>query len=489
MSEQKSNSTKNSSFLSGFLHIGLGTAINMVIGFFTTPIITRIVDPAEYGRLSIFNMYISISIMVLCFGLDQALVRYYYKRNTLEYKRWIICNCNILPTVISIAFVIVFSAVVKLFNLPFEFSDTLLLLSFGVVGHLLYRFATLVLRLENNNKLYSGVYVANKCIYIILALGLVLLTDLDRFLCLAIATVTAFLTTAIFAVVKSRNKWGLNFSSKFEDISRKELLIYGLPFIVSMGLTTLFQSIDKLSLNHFCDYSTVGVYTSAMTIISVFAIVQTTFNAMWAPMMVKHYEQDPNDKGFYTKYNSYITVVMFTFGLTLILFKDLFGLLLGTKYREAAYIVPFLAIEPIMLTISETTVTGIVVKNKSYMNIVVGAVSCLTNLIGNMMLIPLIGPKGAAISTGLSYIVFFLMRTIIGGRYFKVDYHLKKFALITLALIAFASLNAFTKFGWWTIVTYCLTLGLLICLYKRSVCGLWSVFTGVFSKVVSRLQK
>ena len=489
MSEQESKLEKNSGFLSGFFHIGFGTAINMVIGFLTTPIITRIVDPAEYGRLSIFNMYISISIMVLCFGLDQALVRYYYKKETLKYKRWIISNCSILPTAITIAFVIVFSAAVKLFNLPFEFSDTLLLLSFGVVGHLLYRFATLVLRLENNNKLYSGVYVANKSIYIILALGLVLLTELDRFLCLAIATVTAFLSTAIFAVVKSRNKWRVNTSSRFEDISRKELLVYGLPFIVSMGLTTLFQSIDKLSLNHYCDYSTVGVYTSAMTIISVFAIVQTTFNAMWAPMMVKHYEQDPNDKGFYTKYNSYITVIMFVFGLTLILFKDIFGLLLGAKYREAAYIVPFLAIEPIMLTISETTVTGIVVKNKSYMNIIVGAVSCLANFIGNTMLIPLIGPKGAAISTGLSYIVFFLMRTIIGGKYYKVDYQLNKFTLITFALIGFASVNAFTKFGWWTIATYCLSLGVLICLYKRSVCSLWNLFIGVLSKVVSRLHK
>ena len=78
------NTKSSNSFLSGFFHIGLGTMINMIIGFFTTPIITRIVAPSEYGRLSIFTMYINISIMVLCFGLDQALIRYYYKKN---YRR------------------------------------------------------------------------------------------------------------------------------------------------------------------------------------------------------------------------------------------------------------------------------------------------------------------------------------------------------------------------------------------------------------------
>lgn len=486
MDKEKENPRKGGGLLSGFLHIGLGTAINMVIGFFTTPIITRVVDPAEYGRLAIFNMYISIAIMVLCFGLDQALVRFYYKDESIDYKRWLISNCSIIPLIITMVFVTIFSLLVKCFDLNFEFKDSLLLLSFGVVGHLLYRFGTLVLRLENKNKLYSAVYVANKVIYISLALGLVLLTDWNRFYCLSFATVFSFLSTAIFALLNSRDKWRVVFANSCGSITRNELIRYGLPFIVSMGLTTLFQSIDKMSLNHFCDYATVGVYTSAITIISVFAIIQTTFNAMWAPMMVKHYEQAPEDRIFFTKYNSLITVIMFAFGLTLILCKDIFGLLLGAKYREAAYIVPFLAIEPIMLTISETTVTGIVVKNKSYMNIIVAGVSCITNLIGNTVLIPLIGPKGAAVSTGISYIVFFIMRTVIGGRYYRVDYNLFKFTIVTSLLVGFAAINAFSKFGIWTIVGYFICMGCLFGLYKSSVKSLWKTVYGILLKTLKR---
>lgn len=469
MGKETESTQKKGGFLAGFFHIGLGTAINMIIGFFTTPIITRIVDPAEYGRLAIFNMYISIAIMILCFGLDQALVRYYYKEDSNDYKRWLVSSCSIIPLIISVAFVFFFSIVVKLLGLRFEFEDSLLLLSFGIVGHLLYRFGTLVLRLDNKNKLYSAVYVANKVIYITLALGLVLLTDWNRFYCLGCATVFSFFSTAVFAVLRSREKWKLVFSNSCGGVTRRELLKYGLPFIVSMGLTTLFQSIDKMSLNYFCDYATVGIYTSAMTIISVFAIIQTTFNTMWAPMMVKHYESNPEDRNFYTRYNSLITVTMFSFGLTLILFKDIFGLLLGAKYRDAAYIVPFLAIEPIMLTISETTVTGIVVKNKSYMNIIVAGVACVTNIIGNSVLVPFVGPKGAAISTGLSYIVFFIMRTVIGSKYYKVNYNLGKFAVITVFLIGFAVVNTFSRFGIWTIASYLTCIGCLVVLYRDSV--------------------
>lgn len=482
--ENKTETTRD--VLSGFFHIGFGTAINMIIGFFTTPIITRIVDPEEYGRFSIFTMYISIAIMVLCFGLDQTLVRYYYKKKSIEYKRWLISNCSIFPILFSIAFVVGFSSVVSIFDLPFEYADCVWLLSIGVVGHLLYRFATIVLRLENKNKLYSGVYVANKVIYIVMAFALVLFTDWNRFYCLAISTVAAFLSAALFALLMSRDKWKLSLTGTFEEIKRKELVIYGLPFIVSMGLTTLFQSIDKFSLNHFCDYATVGIYTSAMTIVNVFAIIQTTFNTMWAPMMVKHYEQAPEDRKFYAKANAFITVIMFAFGLTLVLCKDVFGMLLGAKYRAAAYIVPFLALEPIMLTISETTVVGIVVKNKSYMNIVVSLVACATNFTGNTVLVPLIGPRGAAISTGLSYIVFFVMRTIIGARYYTVNFGLKRFALISIAMIEFATICAFSKFSLWTVGAYIMCIFVLFLLYRDSVKSLWHIVVNTLSRKKAR---
>ena len=132
-----------------------------------------------------------------------------------------------------------------------------------------------------------------------------------------------------------------------------------------MGITILFQTADKLALNAYGTYSDVGIYSSTMTLVNVFAIVQTSFNTLWAPMAVEHYSKDPNDKSLYYKGNQIITVIMFFIGLTLILFKDVFALLLGEKYREAAYILPFLIFNPIMYTISETTVNGLVCRRKS----------------------------------------------------------------------------------------------------------------------------
>lgn len=248
-----------------------------------------------------------------------------------------------------------------------------------------------------------------------------------------------------------------------------ELINYGWPFIISMGITQLFQALDKISLNKYCSYTDVGVYSSAMTLVNIFAIVQTSFNSLWGPMAIEHYETKREDTSFYKDANQYITIIMFFLGFSLIFVKDIFAFLLGTSYRDAAYILPFLIFNPIMYTISETTVQGIVFMKKTKMNIVIGAISCLVNYVGNSLLVPALGCKGAAISTGISYIVFGVLRTCISNHYFYIDFSLGRFAIITLVAILFAGYNTFFKFNYFTIILYIVSIIILIVLYKKYI--------------------
>ena len=244
---------------------------------------------------------------------------------------------------------------------------------------------------------------------------------------------------------------------------------YAFPYVFSMGITILFQTADKLALNAYGTYSDVGIYSSTMTLVNVFAIVQTSFNTLWAPMAVEHYSKDPNDKSLYYKGNQIITVIMFFIGLTLILFKDVFALLLGEKYREAAYILPFLIFNPIMYTISETTVNGLVFMKKSNYQVVVAIGACVANIIGNTVLVPKLGCKGAAISTGLSYIIFFTLRTVLSNKCFYVDFKLKRFYILTLLIVLYAGYSTFFSFGLYSIIGYAVCVASILIMYKPTV--------------------
>ena len=459
------------SFLKHFTIIGGGTIINMLIGLLTEPIITRLVDPAENGKYGIFTMYSNLAVMVLCLGLDQALVRYYYEKDTDDYKRSLLSKCIMIPVICCFAV----SGIVMFLSLSgivrFKFNPLIMgILCIFTLFQLIYRFSLLLVRLEYKSKLYSLLNIIHKLMYLAAVFPLIFVFKENSVMALVISATIASFACVFTSIVTNKKLWKL--SKKGEDsceTTKKELLRFGYPYILSMGLAVLFSAIDKISLDIFRTDREIGIYNSAITLINVFAIIQTTFNPLWQPMSVEHYTKDPEDKTFYQKGNQLITIVMFFIGLSLILFKDLFVYLLGAKYRDAATILPFLCFNPIMYTISETTVSGLVFKKKSMMQIVVSAGSCAANIIGNIILVPRLGCEGAAISTGLSYIVFFTLRTVLSNRYFYVDFKLGRFYTLTFAAVLYSFYNTFFKFGILTIVGYAACVALIIVLYFDSV--------------------
>lgn len=462
---------KKSNFLKHFAIISSGTLFNIVLVLLTTPVITRIVNPTEYGKLSLFTMYATIGTMICCFGLDQALVRYYYEQNSMEYKRALVNKCIRIPVVVSSAGGVLWIVLgMSKGNLgPFSFPIIVLLYIFVVI-QMLYRFSVLTLRLEYKSKWYACLNTIQKVLYLGSALLALILIKRDHFIILTVSTVLSYMVCLILSFLVQPRIWNIKkWKKDMCNVSTKELLKYAYPFVFSSGLTMLFQTIDRIALNFFCTYNEVGIYASAVEMTNAFQIIQTTFNTLWTPMVMEHYTHDPIDTRFYQKGHRAITVIMFLMGLLLILGKDIFSMILGEKYRQAAYILPCLIFSPVMSTISETTAMGLIFKKKSKMQVAIALGACITNFLGNITLIPILGGKGAAISTGLSYIVFFSLRTMLANRYFYVKHQLGKLYVMIIMVGAFALYNTFIMFNWGTIVGFMICLISLLLLYKEVV--------------------
>ena len=447
-----------------------GTFFNVVIGIITTPIITRLVSPDSYGQLSIFNLYENIIVMVVCIGLDQALIRFYYREQTMIYKKNLIRQCTLMPFLIAVALggasILLYSN--SLFSFEFGLCGLVLLVICSVV-QLIRRFSFIVLRLEYRSNVYSILHIAQKIIYVIcVVLLLYFVEDYDFELLVVGTIISVFLVTAA-SIVSTKKLWSFTSTSK-TVISRKELFSFGIPFILSMGITTVFQAIDQFSIKYFCDFYETGIYSSAMSIIHIFALVQTTFNAFWGPLSTEHYQNNQEEnKDFYVKANDYVCIIMFIMGISLIMFKDILAFLLGSEYRLAVYIIPCLVFSPLMQTISETTSVGINYSQKSYLHIIVSLIACVVNILGNICLVPLFGGKGAAISTGIAYIVFFIFRTLFSAKYFKIALKYKKIVILGTMLLLYAMYNTFSTVSIWSFVGGVICILIWFVVYKNEI--------------------
>ena len=461
---------KEDSFLKQIFQLAAGAMINLIIGVLTTPIITRLVDPTEYGQLSLFNTYSSIALMVFTLGLDQTFVRYYYVEKEKRYQKKLLDFCFGFPIALTAigAVVILILNAIKPGVLGF---DNVVVWCFiaNVYILILNRFGMLVLRLQYKTSLYSAMNILHKALYVIIVIPLAVFLKRQYLYILIIATLVSVLVSAIISIISELNFWFERIRNFKLPVSRKELIKFGFPLMISSGVFLLFQATDKLCVKHFGTYSDVGVYSSAQSLMAVFSIIQSTFNTLWAPKAIDHYESNPDDRSFYQKMNQIITVLMFAFGACVLLGKDVFVMLLGEKYREASNIIPFLMFNPIMYTISETTVTGLSITKHTSSQVIITGVSAVVNFIGNMILIPVLGSKGAAVSTGLSYIVFFTMRTLFANHYFRVDFKLKRFYLLTAVFAVGGWYHLYHSFDLVIVGIFVITISLICILYRDTM--------------------
>lgn len=433
------------------ISLGAGTILYMIVGFIGTPIITRLVDPTAYGRMSMLSVYSSFGMMLCGLGLDQTLVRFFYQSDELAYKRKLLKTCfkySVIALITLIVICSIYLAVAVKYRFTYIQVDELPLMLLNVFSLLLSRYVMLTLRLTYKTKEYSLVNILHKVLYIFITVVLVIMLKRYHFACLAIATITSTLISAAIGVGINSELWQSKGEYTALPYDSMTLLKYGLPLMLSSGISVVFNALDKLALSKYCSLADVGVYASAMNIMAIFSIVKTTFTALWMPSAVEHYERDASNKLFYQKGNAIISCVMIIFGAGVVLCKDLIVLLLGSEYSGAAAIIPFLMFEPIMYTISESTATGIAISKKSGYQVIVSAGACILNLIGNVVLTPSLGGRGAALSTAIAYIMFFALRTGLANRVFFVEYHLTRFTLLVVMLFAFAFYGSLTVFSW-----------------------------------------
>lgn len=480
------------SFVSNFLILGAGSFIYLIVGLIGTPIVTRLVDPVDYGRMSMFTVYSSIAMMLCGLGLDQTLVRYFYREEEIDYKRKLLLQCSVWPLCMALLFGIVLLGmyalpVPKLFQ-EYSIVEAGLLVA-NILVLLIHRYSLLILRLRYHTKAYSTINIIQKASYIVLTVVLVSVFHSRYFIILAVATVLSTVFASVIAILHEREIWRLPRRGFHLSVKQRELLKYGLPLMLSSGISMVFNALDKLFINYYCTKVDVGIYASAMNIMSVFSIVKTSFSALWMPAAIEHYEKHPEDQEFYRKGNAFATILMVLFGAGMILCKDFIVMLLGPKYQAASCILPFLMFEPMMYTISETTATGIAVQKKSLYQVVVAGGACIVNFFGNLWLTPLMGAQGAAISTGVSYVVFFALRTAMANRVFKVHYRVKRFSLVIAALFMFAIYGSSHAFSAIQVLMFFGVMGIVAVAYNKDFA--YALQTGVVlvKRLMSKTKK
>jgi len=127
-----------------------------VLGFISLPIITWFYSVEDVGRISMLQVFTSLSVLLFCLGLDQAYVREYHEAQ----NKPTLLRAVLLP---SLFFSLIFFSLLLLFDIrliselmfdiPSAYLSVLVVICFIVA--LISRFLSLVLRMQERSIAFS----------------------------------------------------------------------------------------------------------------------------------------------------------------------------------------------------------------------------------------------------------------------------------------------------------------------------------------------
>ena len=442
------NAEKPTAF-SGFLRYFYGNFIVLILGFISVPLITRVMSAEEYGRSGMFVSAVTVIYIFAILGMDQTYIRYYYKDGIDRVR--LLKRC-LFPALFIVSILSLLYVIFSSYANDFLFGKTGMDISILVIGYTIIsvfeRFLFLDIRMSQNGKLYSNLNILSKVLYIALIfVAFYFLGDDFRVVLIAMTLSLGIVTGGIGVryIIKNAKS---DKSSAIQP-SQRELVSYGMPFILVLLMEWLLSSCDRWSLRIWSGYAELGIYSSAMNIMSILLTFKATFVAFWSPVAMEKYEKGSEEENiafFKGAFNiTRMLCVLGAFGL--ILFRKVIVFILGSDYRDAAAIIPFLTLMPIFSIMFEITNQGIkFVKKNRYLNYA-SAVAIVCNLCGNAILVPKFGGAGAAVATGITYVAFFAIGSFFSEKCYPVGYDTKKTLIYAIMLFVYAYVATFTDNG------------------------------------------
>lgn len=434
MESSKDKENKRKSLKSQLVNFGIGPIVGMGISMFTVPVTTRLLSPEEFGKSSLFTLFQSIFLIIGLLGLDQGYVRYYNDKETNRTE--LLQNALFFPLIFCLLLITICLLFLKPISMfLFGSVEIGLMIAFCIFIPVLVlnRFFLLQIRMDLRGKTYSLLNVVSQIITFTILLGLLVFYQ-KTFRAIIYSTIIAsYINTFIIFLFcnKSFIKQKFNYSSKIQ----KDLLSFSLPLVPATLLSWVLNSFDKVGLRTWSDFSQLGLYSAAFKIVALLNIFQTIFCTTWTPIAYK-WNEDGVEKEKFEKVSTIVLagmVILFSF---VIVFRDVIMLFLGSEYRNTSKIFVFLLFVPVLYTVSETTCLGIDFSKKTIYTLWTTIITVILNLAGNFLLISKYGAEGAAITTCLSYVVWFWLRTLF-SRKLWFRFGLFKYILNILLLLGF----------------------------------------------------
>lgn len=334
---------RNSSLVAGAGTYIVASMINASIPFLLLPVLTRYLEPSEYGEMAIYQVWIAL-IGALCgLSVHGAAARKYYDYDDPDKEIGeFISSCIIVLVVSTISFAILL--------LPFStlISETIGLSQKWILIGVLFAFCNFLIQLRlgqwqvrKKPKKFGFFQISQSLANMLLSLLLVVVFSFGASGRIAGNTVAV----VIFGVVALLLLWreGLLKFTWRPDLM-KEALSFGVPLIPHVLGAFLLLTVDRAIISSQLGLDAAGYYMVAAQMAMVMGLVLNGVNKAYTPWLYENLKKDnERDKIFIVKLTyGYAGFLFALAALAFLIGGPVLVFIAGEKYQPAADLIGWL---------------------------------------------------------------------------------------------------------------------------------------------------
>ena len=377
-----------------------GRISSMIVSFFVVVYVIRFLGPSQYGLLSYAVSFVGMFGILASLGIDSILyrdlVKYPEKRDQILGTAFYLKMAGAAASIIITLFASYFlgddfytSFIIFLIAAPLIFQ------SFNVISSY---FQSLV-----RAKLPILIIFFTNLFLSLLKIILVLLSAGLSYFAFVYLLEGVFLAAG-FIFIYNRAKLSL-FDWKFDFNLAKDLLKNSWPLAFASVFTIIYVRIDQVLIKHLMDQSAVGIYDVGVRISEIWHFVPAIIATSLFPAIInaKKVSQDLYNARLSKLYSLMIYSSFIIIVPLFVLSGYIINLLFGSQFTEAANVVRIYAWAGIAVSIG--TVANYYLLNENYVKLSLfsSIVGMSSNVLLNIVFIPIYGISGAALATLISY--------------------------------------------------------------------------------------
>jgi O-antigen/teichoic acid export membrane protein len=203
-----------------------------------------------------------------------------------------------------------------------------------------------------------------------------------------------------------------NFYNKFDSQILVKLLRESWPLMLSSLAITIYMRIDQIMIQNMLGAKEVGIFTAAVNIVSAFYFIPIIITSSLFPSIIS--SKKISEELYYERLQllfSTLTWIAILIYIPMIIFSDqLVNLLYGQNFKNAGQVIYIYAFAGIFVFMGVASARWYINEGLQKITLLRTLVGAAINIALNLILIPIINLKGAAIATLISQItVAFLL--------------------------------------------------------------------------------